>query len=156
TVERFLGVGHADRDRCVVFVHAGTLSRAAHADITSSSRIRADRIASHASTLVERNQGGDSMRLLRSLIISSLLAAAPAYAGGASASASVSVSIKADVDAAGTAQAAAGDALYAKGEFAAALEAYGEGFAKTRDATFLYAEARCQQALGMKDDAKAM
>ena len=96
------------------------------------------------------------MRTLPSLILSTILAAAaPAYAGG-SASASASVSIKADVDAKGTAQAAAGDALYAKGEFAAALAAYGEGFAATRDATFLYAEARCQEALGAKDEAKAM
>ncbi|HTJ47450.1 MAG TPA: hypothetical protein VL463_35370 [Kofleriaceae bacterium] len=94
------------------------------------------------------------------MLISSLLAFAPiaAHAGGgsASASASVSVSIKADVDAKGAAEAAAGDAAYAKGDFQAALTAYGQGFAKTRDATFLYAEARCQEALGHKDDAKAM
>jgi len=76
--------------------------------------------------------------------------------GAVSATASVKVSIKADVSASGQAQAAAGDAAYAAGNFEAALAAYGEGFAQTRDTAFIYAQAQCHKALGHKDDAKAM
>ena len=54
------------------------------------------------------------------------------------------------------AQAAAGDTAYAAGSFGAALDAYGEGFAKTRDAAFVYAMAECHKQLGHKDDAKQM
>jgi hypothetical protein len=79
-----------------------------------------------------------------------------AEAAGAAASASVSVSVAADVSAAGKVQAAAGDAAYAAGNFHAALFAYGEAFAKTRDAALIYAEAQCHQALAEKAEAEAM
>jgi tetratricopeptide (TPR) repeat protein len=102
------------------------------------------------------------MRLSRlSFVLAIVLApAAPSWAGGgsgsASASASVSVSIKADVNAKGQAQAAAGDTAYAAGKFDAALAAYGEGFAQTRDSAFIYGMAQCHKALGHKDEAKQM
>ena len=99
------------------------------------------------------------MTRLSAFTFSILLLAAPAIADtGASAkgSASATVSIKADVEASGKARAATGDALYAKGEFEAALVAYGEGFAATRDAAFVYAMAQCHKALGHKNEAKAM
>jgi hypothetical protein len=98
---------------------------------------------------------------LSSLAIVAGLAGAPlvisheAHADVAAA-ASVKVSIKADVNAKGAAQAAAGDAAYAAGNFQAALAAYGEGFAATRDATFVYAMAHCHKALGRADNAKTM
>jgi hypothetical protein len=76
--------------------------------------------------------------------------------GAVSATASVKVSIKADVGARAQAKAAAGDAAYAAGNFEAALVAYGEGFAQTRDAAFIYAQAQCHKAMGHKDDAKVM
>ncbi len=75
---------------------------------------------------------------------------------GVGAQASVKVSIKADVDAKAQAKAAAGDAAYAAGNFEAALAAYGEGFAQTRDASFIYAQAQCHKALGHTADAKLM
>src|SRR5512138_3405268 len=76
--------------------------------------------------------------------------------GAVSATASAKVSIKADVGASAQAKAAAGDAAYAAGNFEAALAAYGEGFAQSRDAAFIYAQAQCHKAMGHKDDAKAM
>jgi tetratricopeptide (TPR) repeat protein len=84
--------------------------------------------------------------------------AAPALAGGAAASgsASVSVSIKVDVNAKASTEAAAGDSAYAAAKFEVALVAYGQGFAKTRDAAFVYAMAQCHKALGHKDEAQAM
>lgn len=98
------------------------------------------------------------MRLSSLSFALALSLAAPAFAGGAGghagASASVSVSIKADVNAKAQARAAAGDAAYAAGNFDAALAAYGEGFATTRDSAFLYAMAECHKALGHKDEAK--
>lgn len=100
------------------------------------------------------------MRLITRLSIvtfSVLLFTAPvAFADTAKGSASAKVTIKADVQASGQAKAAAADALYAKGEYEAALTAYGEGFAASRDAAFVYAMAECHKALGHKDEAKAM
>jgi len=100
------------------------------------------------------------MRLSRlSFVIAlSLAPAAPAFAGDAkaTASASVTVSIKADVNAKAQAQAAAGDAAYAAGKFDAALAAYGEGFAMTRDTAFIYAMAQCHKAMGHKAEAESM
>jgi hypothetical protein len=74
----------------------------------------------------------------------------------ASANAVVSVSVTADVSPVGAATAAIGDKAYAAGDFHAALLAYGEGFAKTRDAVFIYAEAQCHAALSHKEEAEAM
>jgi hypothetical protein len=106
---------------------------------------------------------GFSMRQLRSSALALFaLIAAPSMTAVADtktqvgAQATVKVSIKAEVDAKGTAKAAAGDAAYAAGNFQAALAAYGEGFAQTRDAAFVYAMAQCHKALGAKDNAKAM
>jgi tetratricopeptide (TPR) repeat protein len=95
------------------------------------------------------------MRLTRYSFVLALAVSSPALAGGAGASATVSVSIKADVNVKGQADATAGDAAYAKGDFEAALAAYGNGFAKTRDSAFLYAMAECHKAMGHKDDAVA-
>lgn len=94
----------------------------------------------------------------RSFLVAASLVFAPmaASADKATATATVSVSIKADVNAKAQAQAAAGDAAYAAKNFEAALAAYGDGFAKTRDAAFVYAMARCHAALGHTDDAKVM
>lgn len=66
------------------------------------------------------------------------------------------VSIAGDVGAAVQADAIRADSLYAKGDFAGALALYGKGFAQTKDAAFLYAEAMCQWQLGRMDDAKAL
>jgi tetratricopeptide (TPR) repeat protein len=66
------------------------------------------------------------------------------------------IAVKADVSAKAQTDASAGDAAYAAGNFEAALAAYGAGFAKTRDAAFVYAMAQCHKALGHKDDAKQM
>jgi tetratricopeptide (TPR) repeat protein len=90
--------------------------------------------------------------------VPAISAAQPAGGGKASATAkaSVKVSIKADVSAAAQAKAAAGDALYAAGDFEGALVAYGEGFAAKRDTAFIYAMARCHEAAGRADEAKAM
>ncbi len=100
------------------------------------------------------------MRLLTRLFFCFSIATAflstPVLAGDAKVDASAKVSIKADVDAKGQAHAAAGDTAYAAGKLEAALAAYGEGFAKTRDATFIYAMARVHKAMGKKDEAKAM
>lgn len=99
------------------------------------------------------------MRLITRLsviLLSTALLVTPVAADTVKGSASAQVTIKADVQAAGQAKAAAADALYAKGEFEAALVAYGEGFAATRDAAFVYAMAECHKALGHKDEAKAM
>src|SRR5258706_1463890 len=100
------------------------------------------------------------MRLGSCLVSLVILFSAPAWAGdtkaGASAQASVKVSIKADVNAKAQAQAATGDAAYAAGNYEAALAAYGEGFAATRDAAFVYAMAQCHKAVNHKDDAKTM
>jgi len=100
-----------------------------------------------------------SFAILFALSISAAPQVASAQSGGASGQAhakvQASLSIKADVSAAGKAKAAVGDAAYAKGEFEAALVAYGEGFAQTRDAAFIYAMAKCRKALGMTEEAKA-
>src|SRR5687767_11049626 len=83
----------------------------------------------------------------------------PKPAAGAAAGAKVAVNIvhiKADVNAKVQAQAAAGDAAYAAGNFEAALVAYGEGFAASRDAAFIYAMAQCRKSLKQADEAKAM
>lgn len=103
-----------------------------------------------------------SMRLSGfAFAFATLISVAPASAGGggtaaAAAKASASISIKADVSAKAQAQAAAGDSLYAAGKYEAALAAYGDGFAASRDAAFVYAMAECHKALAHKDDAKAM
>src|SRR5688500_12643166 len=93
-------------------------------------------------------------RLSLIALLSAALAAPVAHADQAAASGSVS--IKADVQASGQSSAATGDALYAKGELEAALVAYGEGFAESRDAAFIYAMARCHESLGHAAEAKAM
>jgi tetratricopeptide (TPR) repeat protein len=67
-----------------------------------------------------------------------------------------SLAIKADVQVSAQTQASTGDAAYAKGDFEAALEAYGEGFATTRDTAFVYAMAKCHEQLGHADEAKSM
>lgn len=92
---------------------------------------------------------------LLSFALASALSITPALADVA-ASGSAKITIKADVKTSAQAQAAAGDAAYAAGNFEAALAAYGEGFAQTRDAAFIYAMARCRKALKQTDDAKAM
>ena len=99
------------------------------------------------------------MRLLTRLFCLSLATASlstPVLAGDAKVEASAKISIKADVDAKSQVHAAAGDAAFAAGKLDAALAAYGEGFAQTRDATFLYAMGQVHKAMGHKDDAKAM
>jgi hypothetical protein len=102
------------------------------------------------------------MRIVSRFLFACVLAAAPAavlaqpVGGGAVAKVKVSVSIKADVAAAGKAKATAGDAAYAAGNFEAALVAYGEGFAQTRDAAFIYAMARCHESMGRAAEAKSM
>lgn len=99
------------------------------------------------------------MRLIArlfSLAIATAALSSPVYAGDAKVDAAAKVSIKADVSAKGQAHAAAGDTAYAAGKLEAALAAYGEGFAQTRDATFVYAMARVHKAMGKKDEAKAM
>ncbi len=103
------------------------------------------------------------MRIASRFLFACLLAVSPAAAvaqpvlgGGAAAKVKVSVSIKAEVAAAGKAKATAGDAAYAAGNFEAALVAYGEGFAATRDAAFVYAMARCHEALGRAAEARAL
>ena len=100
------------------------------------------------------------MTRLVSIVFLSLLGASSAFAGdakaGGAAQAQVAVSVQADVNAKAKAQAAAGDAAYAAGKFEAALAAYGEGFAATRDAAFIYAIAQTHKAMGHKDEAKAM
>ncbi len=93
---------------------------------------------------------------LGTFLLALSLAAAPAIAQKGEASASVKVSISVDVNASGKADAVAGDKAYAAGEFQAALAAYGAGFAKTRDAAFIYAMAECHKALGHKAEAEAM
>ena len=108
------------------------------------------------------------MRTTR-LVIALSLALAPAAAvagpgdgatgsaaGSATASASVKVSIAADVSAPGKAYAAAGDKAYAAGDMEAALAAYGQGFATTRDTAFVYAMARAHEAAGHKAEAQSM
>lgn len=72
------------------------------------------------------------------------------------AAAAAAVSVQADVAVNGKAAAELGDKLYAAKDYAGALAAYGEGFAKTRDAAFIYAEAQCHKALGAKADAESM
>jgi tetratricopeptide (TPR) repeat protein len=99
------------------------------------------------------------MRLIARLFCLTIATASlfsPVFAGDAKVDALLNVSIKAEVDAKGQAHAAAGDTAYAAGKLEAALAAYGEGFAQTRDATFVYAMARVHQTMGKKDDAKAM
>jgi hypothetical protein len=86
---------------------------------------------------------------LISFALVSALSIAPAWADSA-------VAIKADVQVKAQAQASTGDAAYAAGNFEAALVAYGEGFAATRDAAFIYAMAQCRKSLKQADDAKAM
>lgn len=99
---------------------------------------------------------------LYSIAVATALLASPALAdhhgahGSAKMEAKASFSVKADVKAAGQAKAAAGDAAYAAGKYDAAIAAYGEGFAQTRDAAFIYAQAQAYKAAGKKDDAKLM
>lgn len=81
---------------------------------------------------------------------------APPLVGSAQAAAAAAVSIQADVQASGKADAAIGDKLYAAGDYVAALAAYGDGFAKAKDASFIYAEAACHKALGHKAEAETM
>ncbi len=92
------------------------------------------------------------MRTFNRLFLTTFLAAAfaapVAHAG--------SLAIQGDVQASAQAHASTGDAAYAKGDFEAALEAYGEGFAQTRDTAFVYAMAKCHEQLGHADEAKSM
>jgi tetratricopeptide (TPR) repeat protein len=96
------------------------------------------------------------MHRLLSISFVSILGVSSAMAGDAKVSGSAQVTIQADVNAKAKAQAAAGDAAYAAGKFEAALAVYGEGFAQTRDAAFIYAIAQTHKAMGHKDEAKVM
>lgn len=95
-------------------------------------------------------------RMLTVSLFALTLGAAPLAAVAAAAGAAVSVSVSVDVAAAGKAAAALGDKAYAAGDYKAALLAYGDGFAKTRDAAFIYAQAQCQAALAHKEEADTM
>jgi hypothetical protein len=66
------------------------------------------------------------------------------------------VSIAADVPATGRDLAIRADNLYAAGDLEAAARLYAAGYAETRDAVFLYAEAQCQAALGDAARARAL
>jgi hypothetical protein len=66
------------------------------------------------------------------------------------------VSIAADVVASVQGLAIKADNLYARGDYAAALELYIQGFTASRDAVFLYAQAQCQWHLGNAVDAEAL
>jgi tetratricopeptide (TPR) repeat protein len=66
------------------------------------------------------------------------------------------ISIQGDVEVAGKEQAASGDKAFAAGDYRAALAAYGEGFADTKDPDFLYALAQANKALGSKAEAKSL
>jgi tetratricopeptide (TPR) repeat protein len=66
------------------------------------------------------------------------------------------LAIEAEVKAEAKADAAAGDKAFAAGDFEAAAAAYGQGFARSRDAAFVYALARTHQVLKRKDEAKAL
>lgn len=76
--------------------------------------------------------------------------------GSAHAAAAAGISVQADVQTSAKAEAALGDKLYAAGDYVGALAAYGDGFVKTKDAAFLYAEGACQQALKHKGEAEAL
>lgn len=86
------------------------------------------------------------------------LGAALAMALGtpALAASKVQVSIQAEVEASGRDEAAAGDKAVAAGDYRAALAAYGEGFAETKDPDFLYAMAQVHKAMGSKAEAKSL
>jgi tetratricopeptide (TPR) repeat protein len=93
---------------------------------------------------------------LTALILSLALTSPIALAQSGSASASVSVKISIDVSVSAKASAEAADKLYAAGDFAGALKLYAEGYAKFKDAAFLYAQAQCNVALNNALAAKAL
>src|SRR5687767_11667082 len=93
-------------------------------------------------------------KILGSFVLVLSLATTPAMAGEAKAQASFSIQV--EVKAEGKGDAKAGDAAFAAGKFAAALHAYAAGFAKTKDAAFVYAMAQCHKAMGHKAQAEAM
>ena len=66
------------------------------------------------------------------------------------------LSIAAEVPAAAQTIAMEADNLYARGEIRAALSAYVRGFDASKDATFLYAQARCHARLGDAAKARAL
>lgn len=68
----------------------------------------------------------------------------------------VQISIQGDVEASGKELAIAGDKAFAAGDFRAALAAYGEGFADTKDPDFIYGLGQAQKALGNKAEAKSL
>jgi tetratricopeptide (TPR) repeat protein len=76
----------------------------------------------------------------------------PALAAGAK----VQVTIQGDVEATGKDLAIAGDKAFAAGDYRAALAAYGEGFADTKDPDFLYALGQAHKAMGNKAEAKSL
>lgn len=68
----------------------------------------------------------------------------------------VQLTIAGEVEIAGKEEAAAGDKAFSEGDLKAALAAYGEGFADTKDPDFLYALAQTHKALGNKAEAKSL
>jgi tetratricopeptide (TPR) repeat protein len=66
------------------------------------------------------------------------------------------LSIQGDVEIGGKEEATAGDKAFAAGDYRAALAAYGEGFADTKDPDFLYALGQANKALGNKAEAKSL
>ena len=66
------------------------------------------------------------------------------------------LSIAAEVTASAQAIAMEADNLYARGEIRAALAAYARGFEASKDAGFLYAQARCHARLGDAARARAL
>jgi hypothetical protein len=66
------------------------------------------------------------------------------------------VSIASDVGAAMQGLAIKADNLYARGEYAAALRLYADGFAVAGESVFLYAQAQCQWHLGNAAEAEVL
>jgi hypothetical protein len=66
------------------------------------------------------------------------------------------IAIAAEVEPAAQAIAMQADNLYARGEVRAALEAYVRGYEASKDASFLYAQARCHARLGDPTRARAL
>ncbi|HYI00256.1 tetratricopeptide repeat protein [Hyalangium sp.] len=94
------------------------------------------------------------MSMKKQLTLGAALAMAwttPALAGP-----KVQITISGDVEIAGKEEADAGDKAFSAGDLRAALAAYGEGFADTKDPDFLYALAQTHKSLGNKAEAKSL
>jgi tetratricopeptide (TPR) repeat protein len=85
-------------------------------------------------------------------VVLALSMPAMAQKGGAK----IQITIQGDVEVAGKDEAMAGDKAFSLGDYRAALAAYGEGFADTKDPDFLYALGQAQKALGNKAEAKSL